>query len=553
MKYLKVFILSLLIFSSAFNNFSQNDSPNINEIYQKAMDFYKQKDYKNSALEFDKIYPAHSSKINNNYLYDGVCIYALNNEKPKAFEILNNLVFQKFYFNLNHITSDIDLVNLHNEPQWQNLIEQVKENLRTLPERRKGFVKNALLKAKEVLASDNGKLWGESIWCDDLLVLDADNTVYSLSPFPESKTDDSVLYYQTFPPNTFSFSNSAQDYKGKKYAVVLTNYLSDNSATIIHELFHILQFKKRQFNGFAINYLDNYDAREWLRLEYQALKSCLKAIDEKQSTEKVLLYLKDAMIYRKIRQTKYQEYLAPETEIETLEGLANYTGYVLSTYPNKFEIAISEINNRERSKTYIRPFAYATGLAYGLIFDHLKMDWKSGVNFVYNYLDIYEKKQLKNQLNLENIDLNAVNVRNNFTEIHQQELIRKEKIEKQIAILKKEFIENPTLSVSLKDSNYTQTSDMDSTIVLEGIGTVYKNISCRDSSGGKNFGGFKTLTDSAENVGVLQSLDGLKFTFTTPFKIEGNKIIGKNYEIELAGNWTVKQKNAKGDFEIVEK
>ncbi len=39
-------------------------------------------------------------------------------------------------------------------------------------------------------------------------------------------------------------------------------------------------------NGNAISYLDNYDAREWLRLEYQALRNALKLIDE--STPKSL-------------------------------------------------------------------------------------------------------------------------------------------------------------------------------------------------------------------------------------------------------------------------
>lgn len=71
--------------------------------------------------------------------------------------------------------------------------------------------------------------------------------------------------------------------------------------------------------------------------------------------------MKDAVIFRKERQQQYSKYLNDELEIETLEGLANYTGFVLSSYDNKYEKAIEEINQREEAKTYTRPFPYATG------------------------------------------------------------------------------------------------------------------------------------------------------------------------------------------------
>ena len=96
-------------------------------------------------------------------------------------------------------------------------------------------------KAKNILLTENGKLWGENIWSDNILVLGFDNTIYTLKPLSNSKTTDSIVFYKKIPKNTLGFSNAAQKYDGKEYAVVLTNYLDDNSATIIHELFHILQ------------------------------------------------------------------------------------------------------------------------------------------------------------------------------------------------------------------------------------------------------------------------------------------------------------------------
>lgn len=544
----------------AANVFAQQSTPNINEIYQKAMSLYNQKDYKNAAAEFDKLYPEHVAKFtNSNTFYNGACIYALNSEKQKAFELLKIVVFDKFYFNLNHITNDSDLVNLHNEPQWKTLIDQVKENVRTLPERNKGRVKAELLKAKAILEQDNGKLWGEKIWSDDYLIIDIDNTVYSLSPFPDSKTDDSGIYYLTLPPNTIAFSNSTQLYKGKWYVTTTSSDLFASPQTFVHELFHLLQSKNRHLSNEEIPYLDNYDARELLRLEFQALRNCLNSINQNQALKQTLIFLNDAMIYRKARQNKYKEFLAKDTELETSEGLANYTGFVLSPYPigriqSKYESAILQIEIAEQENTFVRRYAYATGFSYGLIFDHLKMDWKKGLKVVYNFLDIYEKNYLKRQLKIKNKDLAAANLRNNFSEIHKQEFARNEKLEKLRAILKKEFIENPTLSVTLKDKYYAQSQVMASITILPGAGPVFRIISGWDING-KNFGSFKILPNDDEAAGVLRVLKGdvYTFVFPTPFKIEGNKITGKYYEIELLPNWTVRKKNEKGDFEIVER
>jgi hypothetical protein len=287
------------------------------------MDLYSKGAYKEAAAEFDKLKATPLLQLSSDALYNGACIYSLNGEIAKSFEILEHLVSERDYSNINHITSDTDLNNLHEDFKWQKILQGVKENIPT-PEKTRQKITQELLKAKKILDDDNGKLWGKTIWSDQILVFDVkENTAYSITPFPDSKTDDNVLYYAKLPANTLSPSNSAQDFKGKKYAVVLTTYLSDNSSTIIHELFHILQYRHILLNGNPINYLDSYDAREWLRLEYQALRNCLNAIDSPKSIDTITQYLNDAMLYRKLRQQKYTESLTAEIEIETSEGMAN--------------------------------------------------------------------------------------------------------------------------------------------------------------------------------------------------------------------------------------
>lgn len=527
----------------------------IESLYSEAMKEYELENYKNASEKFQIITEKKGlDSLSTTALYNGACIFALAKQNEKAVRILDYLVSNRFYSNYKHITSDTDLNNIHSEPKWKSITEKVAENKKAEPERLREKIKTELFKAKEILLAENGKLWGNNIWSDNILVLGFDNTIYTIKPLQDSKTRDSIIYYKKIPKNTLGFSNAAQKYNGKEYAVVLTNYLDDKSSTIIHELFHILQNKHISLNGNPITYLDNYDAREWLRLEYQSLKNALNAINLNKEKSEIEKYITDALLFRKIRQSKYKEYLQKEIEIETSEGLANYTGFILSTYTNKYEKAISEINQREQAQTYTRPFPYATGPAYGLIFDYLKINWKIGLDTTYNFLKIYETKYLKKEIKINDEILKLAQQRSNYKEIHQQELDRKIKNEKIIKHYSDIFIQNPTLTVKLVDNLYGRTFDMNGTIVLKDKGIVFSMIKGVDGSR-NNFGDFSTIKGKEKLgvSGVLYSFDGTVFTFPKPIEIEKNRIIGKYYEIELNEGWEVVKMNKKGDLEIVKK
>lgn len=547
--FLKLIILTILpIIASAQNSDMKSN-------YSEAMKEYELGNYKSASEKFKIITNENDlDSISSIKLYNGACIFSLNQDNKLALKILNYLTNNLFYSNYEHIISDTDLNNIHSDTEWNKLIEKVAENKKTEPERLREKIKTELFKAKEILLADNGKLWGENIWSDNILVLGFDNTIYTTKPLLDSKTNDSIIYYKNVPNNTLGFSNAAQKYNEEEYAVILTNYLDNNSATIIHELFHILQHKHINLNGNPIQYLDNYDAREWLRLEFQALKNALNTINQNKDKSEIEKYINDAMLFRKLRQSKYKEYLQKEIEIETSEGLANYTGLILSTYSNKYEKAISEINEREQAQTYTRPFPYATGPAYCLIFDYLKINWKIGLDTTYDFLNIYETKYLKSKIEISNKRIKLAQQRNNYDEIHKQELDRKIKNEKIIDYYTNILLKEPTLTVKLVDSLYGSTFDMNGTIILKDKGIVYSMIKGVDGSK-NNFGNFSTIKGKEKFgvSGVLMSFVGKKITFPLPITIEKNKISGEYYEIELNEGWEVMKINNKGDLEIVKK
>lgn len=518
--------------------------------YTEAMAAYEKKDYAKASSAFTAAFKKSGYKLSSSQLYDGACIYGLNQEYSQAFSLLNYLATSRFYSNIEHLSSDPDLEKLHALPEWKTLLQKVSDNKKNLPARNREKAKTELLKAKRILDEDAGKLWGENIWAQNLLVLDNDNTIYSLYSFPGSENTGSGLYIRKAPANTLSQTNSVQPYEDKDYAVVMTSYLNDSSATIIHELFHVLQTSKIKLSGDPVNYLDNYDAREWLRLEYQALRNALRAAQNKKKRTDIKQALEDALRYRKLRQTAYAAFLNKELQIETLEGLANYTGYKLSSVDDKYERAILEITSREQSPTYNRPFPYATGLAYGLLFDHLGLKWKSGLTHPYNFLQIYET--LKKNIDTSRMLISEADQRNNYAAIHEQELARKQENEKNIAYYTDMLVNKPTLKVTVTDVKFSSSFDMNGTLALGDKGIVYSRIKGVDRSG-KNFGNFTTLPGKEKlgYSGVFGLPGGLIFLFPLPYSIEGNLIKGEFYEIELHPGWTVKKINDKGDLEVV--
>ncbi len=549
-------LYSLFLFLMYFQvSFAQKTD--INTIYTSAIANYDTKNYQKSVVEFTKVIELANGieKLPNHALLMGANIFTKNNDEKQTFRILNYLANERLYSETEKIIQQPFNV-WKNKKEFQQILSKITHNKKTLPARNRILIQNKLLEAKALLKADNGKLWGHQIWNDSLLVIDFEKNIYSLVKIPNVKSDNDTLYYKVMEDNTLVFVNTTQKYKGKEYATVLFNYLHDNSSTIIHELFHLLHHKFKKLNGNSIDYLDETTARILLRLEYKALTNTLTAI-HKSTPEEVKKYLKDAVLFRKKRQQLYSQYLNDELELETLEGLANYTGFKLSSYKNKTKKAIREINEREQAKTYTRPFAYATGPAYGLIFDYFKINWKNGLDKIYNFANIYENKILNSKLHVTEKYFNQAKLRNNFLSIHKEERKREEEQKKLVEYYTELLINKPTLKVPITDFNkYTKTYNMNGTIVLKEKGIVYSSIKGKDRSNGKNFGDFfiHKQKDTLGNAGILSYEKGGSnyFVFPLPIEVNERKIIGEFYTIQLNPNWKlIKTKN--GNIEIIKK
>jgi len=248
----------------------------------------------------------------------------------------------------------------------------------------------------------------------------------------------------------------------------------------------------------------------------------------------------------------FKKYNKNALELETLEGLATYTGYKLSAFTNLYPIAIKELNGREQTYGLNRSFAYATGLAYGIIFDYFKIQWRTDLKHIYSFTGIYNN-QIKT-IHFKKKEIKDIKIRNQFYQINQEELNRKNTTDSIHSFYQNIFKKQPVLIINMDTSNktpLTMSYDMNSTFTFGKDGIIYSSIS-GTSPNASLFGSFKTTGETTiGKYGILISSKFDKLTFTKPLKVEGNTIFGDYYTIELNKGWKVIQIDKKGNMEIV--
>jgi pimeloyl-ACP methyl ester carboxylesterase len=116
----------LLICSASI--FGQSITRKYDFLIRKADSLYQVKDFKNSAFAFSAAFIAPDSRITINHRYNAACSWALANYPDSAFYNLDYISTLMNYTNSGHITSDPDLISLHNDSRWKSLLESIQAN-----------------------------------------------------------------------------------------------------------------------------------------------------------------------------------------------------------------------------------------------------------------------------------------------------------------------------------------------------------------------------------------------------------------------------------------
>lgn len=390
--------------------------------------------------------------------------------------------------------------------------------------------------------TQNSSLWNKNIYSAILLVDPQTRQVFSNEPDSAGLLQPKDGIYTGILPANVNIANTATQWSGKRWAMILLPLPENKNERInllAHELFHQAQpgLGFRAYNDESAH-LDKKEGRIYLRLELEALK---KAISAKSKTEQKQ-HLTQAFVFRKYRHFLYPKSADVENLLELNEGLAEFTGLMISARTEKENIVhlSNSINTFMGNPTYVRSFAYQTIPVYGYLLYKKQKEWNRKITDTSNLtkilmreLDIVLPKDIKAAAEKNSATYNG-------KQITQEEDKREEEIKKVQVAYKKQFIESPHVELGFEQMNVS--FDPRNIMPLEEYGTVYPNIRVTDNWG--------ILT---VEHGALMSPMWDKITVSVPISIGEKKVTGDGWVLELNEGYSLEKNNKDGHYRLVKK
>lgn len=380
-----------------------------------------------------------------------------------------------------------------------------------------------------VLDRDNGKFWNHSLKGPILLV---DPETRAFISNQNSKKEEFQKYNDVYIdtiPNEVNIANTAKDWDGKRWTMVLLPLPKDKKARdnlIIHELFHRIQPQIGFGNHYekSNSHLDTFNGRLLLKLELEALVHAVYSIENVR-----IIHLENALRFRKERQTS-TEIKNAENALELHEGLAEYTGVMLSDRSSE-ELKIhfrSKVDLFYNNKTFVRSFAYQTVPMYGYLLSQIKENWHREITEKTNLTDYFKNSFSLNIDSTRPFETIAKEHNYHFEKFQKEEQLREKKQLKIIANYKELFLNKPTLKLMFENMGIT--FDPRNIVPIKNIGTVYPTIRVTDNWG--------ILT---VEKGALLSADWENIIVSEPKEINDSIIKGDGWKLELKENWKVEK------------
>jgi hypothetical protein len=379
--------------------------------------------------------------------------------------------------------------------------------------------------AQALCERDGGKLWGVSL-CGPMVFTDAaTKTIATSQPTPEGPRPGGLMYL-----------NAPVTWGGTRWSVYMWAWIPHSDAQergclFIHELFHRIQPQLKLEAGVAENdHLDTLDGRYWIQLEWRALSRALTSSGAARAAA-----IRDALAFRRARQTAFPVAALAEAADEIREGLAEYTGIVVATSSTADAVALGvrRLANAEEEVNFVRRFHAASGPAYGLLLDAFAPGWTRRVTASD---DLAQMMAAAAKIEPAR-DLAASATRYRSAELRAAEVKRNVEHQARVAALKARFVDGPVLIVPRPTSAATNNTGA---TPIPGVGLVIMEYRATPAWG--------SLTATS---GVLVLTKGGVLHLTTPFQTSGSMLSGEGWTITLATGWTVRPGKRPGDFEIV--
>jgi hypothetical protein len=300
----------------------------------------------------------------------------------------------------------------------------------------------------------------------------------------------------------------------------------------MHELFHRVQPQLGLMAQTVPNaHLDTLEGRYWLQLEWRALAQALRSSGSDRTSA-----LRDALAFQKARRALFPDAAENERRSEIQEGLAQYTGTVVTAASSAqaIESTLDQLSAAEKQESFLDSASYTSGVAYGVLLDAVSPEWRRGLQAT---SDLGQVLMLAARTQPAE-DAASAAARYRGVELRNAETDRARKLTARIAELRQRFVDGPVLILPATGGG---TFDIRGAIAIPGSGTVY-------FSTYRMAGDWGTLDASQ---GVLVSPDRTTRTLPGPFRTEGRALIGDGWTVTLASGWAVRSGPRASDFQVL--
>jgi len=389
---------------------------------------------------------------------------------------------------------------------------------------------------QEIQANTNlyKDLWNLDLYGPILLVDPNTRRIFANNPDSVGALKQDGKLFTGILPDKINIANTAITWNGKVWAMImlpLPEKRAERLDLLSHELFHrsqnVLGFPMKNSDN---NHLDQKDGRVYLRLELEALWQALiaKTITETHN------HLADALFFRKSRYSLFPDAKSSENLLELNEGLATYTGIMMSGRNDSEIIKYfeSKLIGFQNYPTFVRSFAYITTPLYGFILGRSDKNWNKQINNDTNLTDYFLKSfylSIPDNLPADKLNLYG------FEKINSEETKREQEIKQRIAAFKTIFIEHPHFEIKLEKMNIS--FDPRNIMPLEGYGTVYPDVRVTDNWG------ILTVTG-----GALLSTKWDKIILSEPTLINADRVIGSGWILDLNKGYKVEKNNSDKNY-----
>jgi hypothetical protein len=120
--------IQILLLTFVFQLFGQGVHNEYKRLSKKADSLYQIKDFKSSGLIYSKAFASLNGKGRVKDRFSASCSWALADYPDSAFFQLEKIASRGFYYDLEKLTNEKDLISLHDKPRWKPMLEKMKHN-----------------------------------------------------------------------------------------------------------------------------------------------------------------------------------------------------------------------------------------------------------------------------------------------------------------------------------------------------------------------------------------------------------------------------------------